>query len=128
VRSGQPRSASPCPAGAMLASTPLLANGSDWSGLCLPAWQQIRPEAGARPGLATNGLDAEADTLHSTIRAATNKSESFNDFVKWLAFGGGGVIAENARGEQRKIIKYDQPLVRELLDLSPRVPDHSRAA
>ena len=43
----------------------------------------------------------------STIHAATNKSESFDDFVKWLAFGGGGVIAENDRAEQRKIIKYN---------------------
>ena len=38
----------------------------------------------------------------STIQAATNKSESFVDFVKWLAFGGDGVIAENDRAEQRK--------------------------
>ena len=51
--------------------------------------------------------DAE---LRSTIQAATNKSESFNSFVKWLAFGGGGVIAENDRGEQRKIIKYNHLL------------------
>jgi TnpA family transposase len=48
--------------------------------------------------------------LRSTIQAATNKSESFNDFVKWLAFGGGGVTAENDRGEQRKIIKYNHLL------------------
>jgi len=48
--------------------------------------------------------------LRSTIQAATNKSESFNDFVKWLAFAGGGVIAENDRGEQRKIIKYNHLL------------------
>src|SRR3979411_3233437 len=45
-----------------------------------------------------------------TILAATNKSESFNDFVKWLAFGGGAVIAENDRAEQRKIIKYNHLL------------------
>ena len=51
--------------------------------------------------------DAE---LRSTIQAATNKSESFNDFVKWLAFAGGGVIAENDRGEQRKVIKYNHLL------------------
>src|SRR6266568_5195695 len=51
--------------------------------------------------------DAE---LRSTIQAATNKSESFNSFVKWLAFGGGGVIAENDRGEQRKLIKYNHLL------------------
>jgi TnpA family transposase len=48
--------------------------------------------------------------LRSTIQAATNKSESFNGFVKWLAFGGGGVIAQNDRGEQRKVIKYNHLL------------------
>src|SRR5713101_2077488 len=47
--------------------------------------------------------------LRSTIQAATNKSESFNDFVKWLAFGG-SVITENDRAEQRKIIKYNHLL------------------
>jgi hypothetical protein len=51
--------------------------------------------------------DAE---LRSMIQAATNKSESFNDFVKWLAFGGGGAIAENDRGKQRKVIKYNHLL------------------
>jgi TnpA family transposase len=51
--------------------------------------------------------DAE---LRSTIQAATNKSESFNDFVQWLAFGGAGVIADNDRVEQRKVIKYNQLL------------------
>jgi TnpA family transposase len=50
--------------------------------------------------------DAE---LRSTIQAATNKSESFNDFVQWLAFGG-SVITENDRAEQRKIIKYNHLL------------------
>jgi TnpA family transposase len=48
--------------------------------------------------------------LRSTIQAATNKSESFNDFVQWLAFSGAGVIADNDRVEQRKIIKYNQLL------------------
>jgi TnpA family transposase len=47
--------------------------------------------------------------LRSTIQAATNKSESFNDFVQWLAFGG-SVITENDRAEQRKIIKYNHLL------------------
>ena len=50
--------------------------------------------------------DAE---LRATIQAATNKSESFNEFVQWLAFGG-GVIAENDRVEQRKVIKYNHLL------------------
>ncbi|HET9239221.1 MAG TPA: Tn3 family transposase [Oligoflexus sp.] len=48
--------------------------------------------------------DAE---LRRTIQAATNKSEAFNGFAQWVAFGGGGVIAENDRDEQRKVIKYN---------------------
>jgi TnpA family transposase len=48
--------------------------------------------------------DAE---LRKTINAATNKSEEFNDFVKWLFFGGDGIISENIRHEQRKVIKYN---------------------
>ncbi|QBY56181.1 Tn3 family transposase [Cupriavidus oxalaticus] len=46
--------------------------------------------------------------LRRTIHAATNKSEQFNDFAQWLMFGGDGVIAENLRHEQRKVIKYNQ--------------------
>ncbi|MBN8503167.1 MAG: Tn3 family transposase [Burkholderiales bacterium] len=49
--------------------------------------------------------DAE---LRRSIHAATNKSEEFNNFVKWLFFGGEGTIAENLRHEQRKVIKYSQ--------------------
>lgn len=45
--------------------------------------------------------------LRSTITAATNKSEQFNDFIKWIRFGGDGVIEENDRDEQRKLIKYN---------------------
>jgi len=49
-----------------------------------------------------------ADTeLRSTIQAATNKSEQFNQFLKWVFFGGEGVITENSRDEQRKVIKYN---------------------
>lgn len=36
------------------------------------------------------------------------QSEEFNQFTKWLFFGGEGVIAENVRHEQRKVIKYNQ--------------------
>jgi TnpA family transposase len=50
-------------------------------------------------------VDAE---LRRTIQAATNKSEAFNGFAQWLAFGGAGIIAENDRAAQRKIIKYNQ--------------------
>ncbi|RQM53612.1 MULTISPECIES: Tn3 family transposase [Burkholderia] len=45
--------------------------------------------------------------MRQIIHAATNKSEQFNDFAKWLMFGG-EVIAENIRHEQRKVIKYNQ--------------------
>lgn len=45
--------------------------------------------------------------LRSTITAATNKSEQFNDFIKWIRFGANGVIQENDRHEQRKLIKYN---------------------
>lgn len=43
----------------------------------------------------------------STIQSATNKSEAFNGFTKWLFFSGGGIITENDREKQRKIIKYN---------------------
>lgn len=45
--------------------------------------------------------------LRRTIQAATNKSEAFNEFAQWVAFGGGGVIAEKDRDEQQKVIKYN---------------------
>lgn len=57
----------------------------------------------------------EAD-LRQMIQAATCKSEEFNGFVQWVLFGGDGVIAENLRHEQRKIIKYNH-LVANLLIL-----------
>ena len=42
-----------------------------------------------------------------TIHAATNKSESFNQFAQWLSFGGEGVISTNNREEQGKMIRYN---------------------
>lgn len=45
--------------------------------------------------------------LRSTIQGATNKNEAFNGFTKWLSFGNEGIIAENNRNKQRKIIKYN---------------------
>lgn len=47
------------------------------------------------------------EELRITINAATNKSESFNHFAQWLAFGGDGTITENDRDAQRKVIKYN---------------------
>ncbi|MBX9688223.1 MAG: Tn3 family transposase [Candidatus Obscuribacterales bacterium] len=41
------------------------------------------------------------------ISVATNKSERFNQFADFLLFGNKGVITENVRDEQRKIIKYN---------------------
>ncbi|WP_110514545.1 Tn3 family transposase [Herpetosiphon llansteffanensis] len=47
------------------------------------------------------------EELRITINAAMNKSESFNNFAQWLAFGGDGTIHEQDRDDQRKIIKYN---------------------
>lgn len=46
--------------------------------------------------------------LRKIVQSATNKSEEFNNFVKWLFFGNDSIIAENVRYEQSKIIKYNQ--------------------
>ena len=46
--------------------------------------------------------------LRQLIHAETNKSEAFNNFTKWLFFGNDGIIAENIRHEQQKIVKYNQ--------------------
>ena len=45
--------------------------------------------------------------LRRLIQVATNKSEAFNKFIQWCFFGGTGMIAENNRDEQRKLIKYN---------------------
>jgi TnpA family transposase len=47
------------------------------------------------------------EELRRTIHAATNTSEAWNGFVQWVAFGGEGVIRQNNREEQRKIIRYN---------------------
>ncbi|WML27345.1 Tn3 family transposase [Neobacillus sp. OS1-33] len=47
------------------------------------------------------------EELRGTIQAATNKSEAFNGFTKWIFFCGEGIIAENDREKQRKVIKYN---------------------
>lgn len=54
------------------------------------------------------------EELRKTIRAATINSEEWNGFIDWVAFGGQGIINENIRDEQRKIIKYNH-LVANLL-------------
>jgi len=45
--------------------------------------------------------------LRRLIQAAINKSEAFNGFVQWVAFGGDGTLTTNDRDEQRKLIKYN---------------------
>jgi TnpA family transposase len=45
--------------------------------------------------------------LRRLILRAMNKSELFNGFLRWVFFGGEGIIAENRRDEQRKIVKYN---------------------
>jgi hypothetical protein len=47
----------------------------------------IRSRAGGNPKIS----DVE---LRRTIQTATNKSEAFNLFVQWVAFGGGRLLAE----------------------------------
>ena len=47
------------------------------------------------------------EELRRTILSATNMVEAWNGFVQWLAFGGEGIIRENNREEQRKIIRYN---------------------
>lgn len=45
--------------------------------------------------------------MRKVIHAETNKTEQFHHFAKSLFFGGEGIIAENLRHEQRKLIKYN---------------------
>jgi len=45
--------------------------------------------------------------LRRMIQAAMNKSERFNQFTQWVAFGNKGVVTENDRVEQKKRIKYN---------------------
>lgn len=53
--------------------------------------------------------------LRRTIQAATCKSEEFNEFIDWICFGGGGVIADNMRFSQQKIIKFNHLLANMLI-------------
>ncbi|MFL4975350.1 MAG: Tn3 family transposase, partial [Microvirga sp.] len=42
--------------------------------------------------------------LRHLIQAATNKSELFNKYAQWVAFGESGLESEGVRDEQRKLI------------------------
>ena len=44
--------------------------------------------------------------LRRKVNHATTVSEAFNDFIQYVTFGNQGIIAENTRDQQRKIIKY----------------------
>jgi hypothetical protein len=44
--------------------------------------------------------------LRTRTTAATNKVESYNQFVSWCRFGNHGVIADNDPDEQEKIVKF----------------------
>ena len=52
--------------------------------------------------------------LRRAIGAATNKSELFNRYAQWVAFGSSGLATAAERDEQRKMVKYNH-LVANLL-------------
>ena len=49
----------------------------------------------------------EDPQLRRAISAATNKSEAFNQFIKWTFFANDGLIDETIRHEQQKLIRYN---------------------
>ena len=53
-------------------------------------------------------VDGKTTTGHFLPHCDCSGPEEFNQFTKWLFFGGEGVIAQNVRHEQRKVIKYNQ--------------------
>tara|TARA_R110002111_G_C5809931_1_gene356105 strand:+ start:278 stop:634 length:357 start_codon:yes stop_codon:yes gene_type:complete len=48
--------------------------------------------------------------LRKKIQAATCRSEEFNDFIDWVAFGKDASILDNKRNTQQKIITFGQML------------------
>jgi len=66
------------------------------------------PVVGKKSGLSLQPLlkyISDVD-LRRFINAETNKSEQFNNFLKLIFFGNGGLIAENVRHEQQKVMKF----------------------
>lgn len=53
--------------------------------------------------------------LRRQITAATNKTESYNNFSDWLFFGGEGLLAENDPDEQEKRMKFKELLANSLI-------------
>ena len=45
--------------------------------------------------------------MRETVNAATCKSEEFNNFLQWVFFYNNGIIQENLRHEQIKLVKYN---------------------
>ncbi|MFX8535487.1 Tn3 family transposase, partial [Acinetobacter baumannii] len=45
-------------------------------------------------------------SLRQMIQAGTCKSEEFNQFMDWVRFGDGGMVGDNMRFNQQKIIKF----------------------
>ena len=67
-------------------------------------WKSLRVPSSA--GWALRARRKSFTELGRVIR--TLILQQFNNFSQWLMFGGDGVIAENLRHEQRKVIKYNQ--------------------
>jgi TnpA family transposase len=53
--------------------------------------------------------------LRKMIQASTCKSEEFNEFISWVRFGDGGVISDNLRFNQDKMIKFSHLLANILI-------------
>ena len=53
--------------------------------------------------------------MRRTIHAATCKSEEFNQFIKWIRFGDGGVIQDNMAANQKKILRFGHLLANMLV-------------
>lgn len=53
--------------------------------------------------------------MRRMIQTAICKSEEFNQFVAWIRFGGGGVISDKMRANQRKIIRFNHLLANMLM-------------
>lgn len=53
--------------------------------------------------------------MRRMIQAATCKSEEFNEFIGWIRFGDGGVISDNMRSNQCKIIRFNHLLANMLI-------------
>jgi len=62
--------------------------------------------------------------MRRNINHATTVNEAFNYFIQWVGFGNNGVITENSRDEQRKIIKYGHLVANALIFMN--VYDQSR--